>query len=66
MLAVILGVGILTNLLQAATAQSDPTTGTVPRLAAGALAIAIFGAWMLALLTEFWSGLWTHLPSFTR
>ena len=63
-LAIVLAVGVVVNLAQAATAQSDPTTATVPRLLAAALAVALFGAWMLSLLTGFWSELWFNIPHF--
>jgi flagellar biosynthesis protein FliQ len=63
-LAIVLVAGVVINVVQSATLQSDSTTATGPRLLAAAVALALFGAWMLAALSDFWVELWRNIPNF--
>jgi len=58
----VLIVSVLVSLVQAATQMHDPTTSAVPRLAAGAIAVLVFGPWMIAMLVALSNDLWTSIP----
>ncbi|MFQ6130606.1 MAG: flagellar biosynthetic protein FliQ [Armatimonadota bacterium] len=49
-LGLVLAVSLAVSFVQAATQMHDPTINAVPRLAAAALAVLLFGGWMLAVL----------------
>lgn len=48
-----LAVGLVIGLIQAATSVNEQTLTFVPKLAAVALILVLFGASMMALLTDF-------------
>jgi flagellar biosynthetic protein FliQ len=48
-----LAVGLLVSILQALTQIQEMTLTFVPKIAAVAVALVVFGPWMLANLTEF-------------
>ena len=48
-----LGVGLVIGLVQAATSVNEQTLTFVPKLAANALILVLFGASMMALVTDF-------------
>ena len=50
LIAVALGVGLLTSLIQAATQLSDATLSFVPKIAAVLVVLALGGSWLLAHL----------------
>ncbi|HET7370623.1 MAG TPA: flagellar biosynthesis protein FliQ [Gammaproteobacteria bacterium] len=52
-LAVTLLVGLVISIFQAVTQIQESTLTFVPKLGAVVLTIIVFGAWMLAVLTEF-------------
>lgn len=49
-LGLVLAVSLGVSFVQAATQMHDPTINAVPRLAAAALAVVLFGGWMLSVL----------------
>ncbi|MFQ6096988.1 MAG: flagellar biosynthetic protein FliQ [Armatimonadota bacterium] len=65
-LLAVLVVSALVSVLQATTQMQDPTAATVPRLAAAAVAVLIFGLWMLSALRAFTVDLWANLPQMVR
>ncbi len=52
-LLVILGVGIVVSVLQAATQINEPTLSFVPKIVAAVAVLAIAGPWMMTTLVEF-------------
>lgn len=55
LLGVLLAVGLIVGILQAATQVSDPAVGFIPRLAAGLLACVLLGGWMIQRLATFFA-----------
>jgi flagellar biosynthetic protein FliQ len=53
MLLVILAVGIVVSVLQAATQINEPTLSFVPKIVAAVAVLAIAGPWMMTTLVEF-------------
>jgi flagellar biosynthetic protein FliQ len=53
MLVVILAVGIVVSVLQAATQINEPTLSFVPKIVAAVAVLAIAGPWMMTTLVEF-------------
>lgn len=46
--------------------SSDATISAVPKLLAAGAALLIFGAWMAAIVSDFWLELWQALPEIIR
>ena len=65
-LACVFVVSLVVSLLQATTQMHDPTTSAVPRLAAGAVAVLVFGPWMVAMLVALSTDLWANIPRMVR
>ncbi len=65
-LACVLVVSLLVSLLQSATQMHDPTASAVPRLAAAAVAVIVFGPWMIAMLLALTTDLWINIPRIIR
>ncbi len=59
-------VGLVISVFQATTQIQEPTLTFIPKIIASALAILFFGPFMLALLTDFMSRVFTHLKDFIR
>ena len=57
-----LGVGLLIGVFQAATQIQEMTLSFIPKLIALAVALLVFGAWMLRILTEFALRLYAEIP----
>ncbi len=57
LLGLMLAVGLATSVVQAAMQLQDPTLTYMPRLIAAAMAVVVFGAWMLGTLVHFSSGI---------
>ncbi len=56
-------VGVVISLLQAVFSVQDQMLSMVPRLAVGALVLALTGNWMLRTLIEFTQQMFTSIPS---
>lgn len=61
LIGLMLAVGLITSVLQAAMQLQDPTLTYTPRLLAAAAAVVVFGAWMLGLLVHFGVGVFDAL-----
>ena len=56
---------LVVSLIQARLG-GDPTISVVPRIIAAGAALLLFGAWMVAIMSEFWLELWRSLPEMIR
>ena len=59
-------VGLLVSIFQAATQIQEPTLAFIPKIVIVALAILLFGPFMLALLTDFTTRVFTGIPAFIK
>jgi len=57
-----LAVGLLIGVFQAATQIQEMTLSFIPKLISLAVALLVFGAWMLRMLTEFALRLFAEIP----
>ncbi|MFZ9552724.1 MAG: flagellar biosynthesis protein FliQ [Hylemonella sp.] len=62
MLAVALFVGLIIGVLQAATSINEATLSFIPKLAALAATLAIFGGWQVVTLVDFTRALFQRIP----
>ena len=62
----VLGVALLVGLVQAATSISEATLSFVPKLVAAGVALALFGALMLRLLSDFTLEMYDRIPGLLR
>ena len=60
-LVMLVGLGI--SLLQVVTQVQEMSLTFVPKLVTAAVALVVFGPWMLRKLTQFTARLWTGIPS---
>jgi flagellar biosynthetic protein FliQ len=63
LLLVALVVGVVVSLLQAVFQVQDQTLSMVPKLAIGALVLALTGGWMLRITVEFTQHLLEQIPA---
>jgi flagellar biosynthetic protein FliQ len=63
MLVVILAVGIVVSVLQAATQINEPTLSFVPKIIGAVAVLAIAGPWMLTTLVEYIQRTLQAIPS---
>lgn len=61
MLGLSLIVGLVISILQAVTQIQEATLSFVPKIVAVLLSLIIFGPWILRLITEFTSDLFTNI-----
>jgi flagellar biosynthetic protein FliQ len=61
-----LATGLIVSVFQAVTQIQEPTLAFIPKIVVVALAILLFGPFMLALLTDFTSRVFTEIPTFVR
>lgn len=59
-------VGLLVSIFQATTQIQDQTLAFVPKILAVMFGIVAFGPWMLQVLIQFTTRLFTYLPSYLR
>jgi flagellar biosynthetic protein FliQ len=59
-------VGLVISIFQAVTQIQEPTLTFVPKIVACALALLFFGPFMLALLTDFTTRIFTHIQNFVK
>ena len=66
--ALLLGLvtGLIISVFQAVTQIQEPTLAFIPKIIVVALAIMLFGPFMLALLTDFMSRVFTDIPTFVQ
>jgi len=63
LLLVALAVGLIIGIIQAATSINEMTLSFIPKLIAEALALLIFGAWMLTTLVDFTRSIFERIPT---
>jgi flagellar biosynthetic protein FliQ len=61
-----LATGLIVSVFQAVTQIQEPTLAFIPKIVIVALAILLFGPFMLALLTDFTTRVFTEIPNFVR
>ncbi|HEY8297266.1 MAG TPA: flagellar biosynthesis protein FliQ [Candidatus Baltobacteraceae bacterium] len=59
-------VGLAISIFQAVTQIQEPTLTFIPKILVSALALLFFGPFMLAILTDFTSRVFTHVGSFVK
>lgn len=66
--ALLLGLvtGLVVSIFQAVTQIQEPTLAFIPKIVVVAVAILLFGPFMLALLTDFTTRVFTEIPTFVR
>jgi len=62
-LGVIMLVGVAISILQVVTQVQEMSLSFVPKLTMAAIALVIFGPWMLRKLAQFSTNLWASIPS---
>ena len=63
LLLVALAVGLLIGIIQAATSINEMTLSFIPKLIAMALALLLFGSWMLVTLVDFTRSIFQRIPA---
>ena len=58
--------GLAVSVFQALTQINEITLTFIPKIAATAAALVLFGPWMLARLVTFTIGLFSSLPNYVR
>ena len=64
MLGLGLIVGLMVSVFQATTSIQEQTLAFIPKIVAVFVAILIFGPWMLRIMVEYVSGIFTNLPMY--
>ncbi len=55
-------VGLLVSVLQVVTQIQEMSLTFIPKLAAAAISLVVFGPWILRTLTAFTTRLWSGIP----
>ena len=63
LLAVVLVIGVLIGIVQAATSINEMTLSFIPKLVGLALAIVICGNWQIAGLVDYARGMFQRIPT---
>ena len=63
LLLVALAVGLFIGIIQAATSINEMTLSFIPKLIAMALALMLFGSWMLVTLVDFTRSIFERIPT---
>lgn len=63
LLLVAMGVGLFIGIIQAATSINEMTLSFIPKLIAMALALLLFGSWMLVTLVDFTRSIFERIPT---
>ena len=58
--------GLVVSVFQALTQVNEMTLTFIPKIAATAAALILFGPWMIAQLLSFTTTLFTSLPNYVR
>jgi flagellar biosynthesis protein FliQ len=59
-------VGLVVSLFQSVTQIQEPTLAFIPKILVSAVAILFFGPFILAMLTDFTSRIFSSIPNFVR
>ena len=63
LLVLALAVGLFIGIIQAATSINEMTLSFIPKLIAMALALLLFGSWMLVTLVDFTRSIFERIPT---
>ena len=63
LLLVALAVGLVIGIIQAATSINEMTLSFIPKIIAMALALLLFGSWMLVTLVDFTRSIFERIPT---
>jgi flagellar biosynthetic protein FliQ len=63
LLLVALAVGLVIGIVQAATSINEMTLSFIPKLIAMAMALMLFGSWMLVTLVDFTRSIFERIPT---
>lgn len=63
LIGLIMLTGLIISVLQVLTQVQEMTLTFVPKLFAAAIAMVLFGPWMLRRLAQFTTQLWSGIPS---
>ena len=63
LLGVALAVGLFIGIIQAATSINEMTLSFIPKIIAMALALMLFGSWMLVTLVDFTRSIFERIPT---
>ena len=58
--------GLVVSVFQAMTQIQEPTLAFIPKIAVVALAMMLFGPFMLSMLTDFMSRVFTSIPTMVQ
>jgi flagellar biosynthetic protein FliQ len=59
-------VGLVISLFQSVTQIQEPTLAFIPKIVVSALALLFFGPFILAMLTDFTSRIFSNVPNFIK
>ncbi len=59
-------VGLIISLFQSVTQIQEPTLAFIPKIVVSALALLFFGPFILAMLTDFTSRIFSSIPNFVK
>ena len=59
-------VGLIISLFQSVTQIQEPTLAFIPKIIVSALALLFFGPFILAMLTDFTSRIFSSIPNFVK
>lgn len=62
MLLIVLVIGVVVGILQAATSINEMTLSFIPKLVGLAAVTVIFGHWQLAMLVDYFRGVFLRIP----
>ena len=63
LLLVALAVGLVIGIIQAATSINEMTLSFIPKIMALAMALMLFGSWMLVTLVDFTRSIFERIPT---
>jgi len=62
-LLVVLGIGLMVSIFQAATQINEQTLTFIPKLLGVLIALAVAGPWMLEVLIDYMRAIFTSIPT---
>lgn len=59
-------VGLIVSIIQATTQIQEQTLSFIPKLVAIALALLVFGPWMMSMMYDFTINIFENIPNYIR
>ncbi|MDF2845996.1 MAG: fliQ [Herbinix sp.] len=59
-------VGLIVSIIQATTQIQEQTLSFIPKLIAIALALLVFGPWMMSMMYDFTVNIFENIPNYIR